>query len=476
MEKQDIIKPCLTLLNDRQIERIHSDSLRILSSVGVRVDSKKGRQVFAKAIGSKAMGDEIVRIPPELVEEALKLVPTSVEIHDRKGVHSFRLPGDTRFGIGVTALYYQDPETEKLKPFARQHMELIVRLGSILSNFDFISTPGVLRDVPVEVADLYAVLEMMANTVKPLIILASDDDALPGAFDLLEYLHGDLTSKPFVIPYFNPITPLVIDRGTTDKIMVTIERGLPFIYSNYGMAGGSTPITPTGALTLLNAELLAGLTLSQLIKEGTPMILGSLPGFLDMKGGGVNFYDATSYLTGLACSEMMSFYRLPHFGTSGSGMGWGADVIAAGHQWLNHLVSCMGQVGLVAFVGDLFGGKAFSPNVIVYANEVIEQARRFARGFEMDDSDLLLDEIAQAGPGGSFLTSDLTLRRFRQAYFESEIFPHLALEAWQERGCPRADDALKRYTKRLISDLEPPRDHSELMAKGEAFIHNLVAR
>jgi len=284
MEKENTIKPGLTVLDENQKERIHSDSLKILSSVGVRLNSKQGSQIFAKAIGSKAMRDEIVLIPSELVEDALRVAPASVEIYDRKGAHSFRLPGDTRFGIGVTALHYQDPETDELTPFSRQHIEVSVRLGSILPNFDFITTPGILQDVPLEVSDFYAVLEMTTNTVKPLIILVSNDDALPCAFDLLEHLHGDLTSKPSIIPYFNPITPLVINRGTVDKMLVTIERGLPFIYSNYGMAGASTPITPTGALILLNAELLAGLTLSQLIKERTPVILGSLPGFLDMRG------------------------------------------------------------------------------------------------------------------------------------------------------------------------------------------------
>ena len=57
----------------------------------------------------------------------------------------------------------------------------------------------------------------------------------------------------------------------------TIDRGLPFMYSNYGMAGATTPITPAGILAMLNAELLAGLVLSQLIKEGMPINLGSMP-------------------------------------------------------------------------------------------------------------------------------------------------------------------------------------------------------
>jgi trimethylamine--corrinoid protein Co-methyltransferase len=286
---------------------------------------------------------------------------------------------------------------------------------------------------------------------------------------MIEHLHGDLAAKPFVLPYFNPISPLVINRGTVDKMWHSIERGLPFLYSNYGMAGASTPITPAGALVQLNAELLAGLTLSQLVKQGAEIVLGSLPAFFDMKGMG-SFYDPQSYLLDLACTEMMAHYGLPHCGTSGSGMGWGADLIASGHQWFNHLVSCVGAVGLAPFVGDNLGSKVFSPSIIVYANEVIEQARLFSRGFVLADATVGLDQIAQVGPGGSFLTTDLTLELFRHAYYSSSIFPKLTLEGWQAQGAPTAESVLKQYTQDLLASLEAPEDHAELQVRGQRFI------
>ena len=348
-------------------------------------------------------------------------------------------------------------------------MELMVRLGDALQSFDAVSTVGIVQDVPPNESDLIATLAMVANTEKPLVVLVSDDRVFPRVLELLEHLCGDLASTPFVIPYFNPISPLVISRGTVSKMFNAAERGLPFIYSNYGMAGASTPITPASALVLLNAELLAGLTLGQLIKEGTPIILGSLPAFFDMRGMG-SFYEAKSYLMDLACAEMMNHYRLPHCGTSGSGMGWGPDIIAAGHQWLNHLISCVGKVGLVPFVGDNLGSKAFSPTVVVYANEVIAQARLFAQGFALDESAVALEEVASVGPGGSFLMTDLTLKLFRRAAFQSEIFPTLTLEKWQEQGAPEAGRLLKQHTFRLLDGLEPPEDHEELMARGEAFV------
>jgi trimethylamine--corrinoid protein Co-methyltransferase len=96
-------------------------------------------------------------------------------------------------------------------------------------------------------------------------------------------------------------------------MITSIDRGLPIIFSNYGMAGLSTPITTAGTFALLNAELLAGLVFSQLIKPGTPIILGILPAFFDMKTM-VDFFDPQTMLLNLACAEMMAYYHIPHAG------------------------------------------------------------------------------------------------------------------------------------------------------------------
>jgi trimethylamine--corrinoid protein Co-methyltransferase len=318
-------------------------------------------------------------------------------------------------------------------------------------------------------SDLYAALDTAANTTKPMVLLVSDETRFAAVLDLLEHLGGDLASRPFVIPYVNPITPLVLNEGTLLKMTLAVERGLPVIFSSYGMAGATAPITPSKTLALLNAELLAGLTVAQLTRPGTPVILGALPAYFDMQGMG-SFYDASSYVLNLASAEMMAWYGLPHCGTSGSGMGWGADMLTAAHQWANHLTSCLGKVGLAPFVGDVLGSKAFSPSAVVFADEVIAQARRFARGFALDRELAGLEEIASVGPGGSFLMTDSTLQHVRDAYYSSDTFANLTLEAWQSQGRPEAGQRLRDHTLQRLHELTAPDDYADLMARGESFI------
>lgn len=469
MNNPAMIQPTLTVLNEDQKYRIHKDALNILSTVGIRVESRRARSIFQKVIGSKMVENENVKIPSEIVDAALKTTSSILDIYNRSGKKCMRLPGEARFGLGVTTLYYQDPQTDQLCPFNRKHVETCVRLGNRLTSFDFVATPGILQDVPPDMADMYATLEMVANTTKPLVILVSKTEALPDVLDLLEHLHGDLAANPFVLPLVTPITPLLIDAGTFDRMFVSIRRGLPFVYVNYGMSGANTPITPYGSLALLMAEILAGITLSQLVQEGAKIIAGCLNAFMDMRTM-LNFYDPMSYLLNLACGEMMAFYGVPHYGNSGNAVGWGGDIIAAGHQWMNHLLACMGSAGMAVFVGTVLGSKAFSPKLAVYADEVIAQARCISKGFEVDDGSIMMQEISTAGPAGNFLSSDLTLKHFRQAYFQSTIFPNFTMEDWNSDGCPKAEDYLSRHTIKFIERLEPAGDFSDIMEKGEKFI------
>ncbi len=182
------VKPQMSVLTQEQIERIHDYSLKILEKVGIRVDSQRARKVFENAT-VKSTKDNILRIPREMVEWALKAAPSVVDIYNRRGEPVFQL-GDipdsqTRFGTGVTNLYYQDPMTDNVTPFTRRHMEMTTRLGDALPSFDVVSTAGIIQDYPPEVIDLYGTLEMVANTIKPLVVLISEDHCFDSAMDLI---------------------------------------------------------------------------------------------------------------------------------------------------------------------------------------------------------------------------------------------------------------------------------------------------
>jgi trimethylamine--corrinoid protein Co-methyltransferase len=189
----------------------------------------------------------------------------------------------------------------------------------------------------------------------------------------------------------------------------------------------------------------------------------------------ISFFGPQSFLLNLACAEMMAFYRLPHCGISGSGSGWGPDILASETLCMNHLTSCTGKVGLAPFVGGNLDSLAFSPAMVIYAHEIITQALRFSEGFELDDITSSLKEIEEAGPAGNFMTSKQTLSLFRNASYTNPIFPRFSLENWQIQGSPKAEDILKKYCRELIDGLTAPEDYDDLVARGEDFIGHLTS-
>jgi trimethylamine--corrinoid protein Co-methyltransferase len=466
------LKPEIRVMTPEQIKKVHQDALAILGETGVVVDEDGARALFERALG-KPSEDHRIKISEELVQWAVNKAPSEIRIYDRLGSPCFELKGngtqDAVFGVGVTNLHYQDPLKKDIQPFFRHHMAAATGLGNTLDAFDFISTPGIIQDLPPDTADLYGVLEMMGNTTKPLVMLISDWDSFNPALDLCEHIGGDLSARPFIIPYVNPITPLVLNSETTRKMDAAIGRGMPLIFSNYGMSGATCPITPAGTLALLTAELLAGLVYSQLVRSGAPIILGSLPAAFDMKNAG-SFYSPNTLLLNLACAEMMTSYNIPHCGTSGSGNGWGADLLAGTTLCINHLTSCLGKAGMIPFVGGSFDSLVFSPELVVYADDLIRQSRAFAAGFSLEDEAVGLSDIATVGPGGNFLLSSLTGKHFRDSQFSSTIWPFLTLDKWKEKGAPLADKILRERTLELLKNPVSPEDKDEIVSKGEAFL------
>jgi trimethylamine--corrinoid protein Co-methyltransferase len=467
------VRPRLQLLSTEQMNEVHQYSIRILEETGIKVESKEALSIFEKADGVRVK-DGGVYLSGELINELIKLAPSSIEIFNKNGEVAFQLGlnqgNNTHFGIGVTNTWFQNIETNQVEPFTRKHMQHSTRLGDMLGNFDMVSTLGIPSDVSPDTSDLHSALDMYANTSKPLVLLISGGDKIHDVFDLLSFLHGDISGRPFCIPYVNPITPLVLNKSTTDKMMATIHHHLPLMYSNYSMYGGTSPISEGGSLALLNAELLAGLVFSQLVRAGSEIILGSLPAAFNMSNMG-SHYTPTSYLLNLACAEMMNFYKLPHCGTSGSNNGRGADLVASGNLWLNHLTSCLGKVGCAPFVGGNFDSMAFSPATVVLSNQIIGEARKFAQGFSLDDEAVNLKEIDAVGPGGNYFTSEQTLASMHELNNRDALWSTMSLDTWEKQGRPSAEKELIETSKDLYTRaMILSGDAADLIIKGEEFI------
>jgi trimethylamine:corrinoid methyltransferase-like protein len=137
---------------------------------------------------------------------------------------------------------------------------------------------------------------------------------------------------------------------------------------------------------------------------------------------------------------------------------------------MNTLALLLSHGHLAPFIGDSLGSKSISPTTIVHTHEIIDQALRLHNGFQLDDVNSAVDEIAKVGPGKNFLSQPSTLRNYKNGYYISNIYPHYSMEKWQEAGAPPARQVLREKTQDLMASALAPDDHAEFIGRGEEFI------
>jgi trimethylamine:corrinoid methyltransferase-like protein len=141
---------------------------------------------------------------------------------------------------------------------------------------------------------------------------------------------------------------------------------------------------------------------------------------------------------------------------------------------MNTLTFSLTKGGIAPFVGDTLGSKAISPLTFIYCHEIIDQALRYAKGFQLDDANVGLSEIQEIGAGKSYVTAPTTLKNYKSGYYVNPIFPRWSMEKWIDAGQPSVKNKLSEYGLEFLKDLPVPEDHEELIAKGHEFIEALT--
>ena len=114
-------------------------------------------------------------------------------------------------------------------------------------------------------------------------------------------------------------------------------------------------------------------------------------------------------------------------------------------------------------------GVTFDCAQFVMDNEFARMIKHCVRGIPVDDETLAIDDIAQVGSFGDFLSLDATLRHMRELS-QPEHLDRRVREEWEERG------ATDLYTRCLAKAREVLRDYQPVQLDDEVKqrIHRIV--
>ncbi len=416
-------------LREDRIGRIHESSLRVLEETGVRVKNPEAIETFSRA-GAKIDTDEsIVRLPARLVEKTLKDAPAEIRLCGRDPSSDLVLGGsNVHMGTGGAALHVIDPETDQVRSGTLRDIADLARLVDRLDNVHFFIRPCSAQDIPAEDLGINEFYAALTNTSKHVMGTGYTIEGTRSVLDMAAQIaggHDQLVQRPFIsftLGWMN--SPLTFDTDLTDVLIEILNQKIPVALSSAPMAGATAPITMAGVLTQLHAEELAGITFCQLVQPGAPVLYGGIPGMADMrdlsfKAGGVEFGLMNAAISQLAtyigvpnyCSAGITEARIPSMQAIYEKTFSICQCALAGANFIHHAAGVLESLLTVEY------------GQFVIDNEIIGMALKMIQGIDVDEEHLAVKEIADAGPGGNYLSSEHTLTHLRTEFLEPMLVP-----------------------------------------------------
>ncbi len=240
-------------------------------------------------------------------------------------------------------------------------------------------------------------------------------------------------------------------------LMAYAHAGQVNFITSFILAGAMSPVTIAAALAQQNAEVLAGIALTQLVKPGAPVIYGGFTTNVEMKSGTPAFGTPEGAWAAIAGAQLARFYNLPSRGNGGLTTAKLPDAQSAYETMWNMWPAVQSHTNLIMHAaGWLDGGLTASYEKFIIDVENLAMFARFLEGFEVDDDTLALDMIAQVGSKGHHLDTAHTHARYQTAFYQSPLADRLSYETWALAG---EWDTVKRahaIWKEWLAKYEPP--------------------
>ncbi len=454
--------PKLDFLSDVQLEQLHEASLAILSRTGVIFSSDSAISHFRRA-GSRIEGKRVY-IERDLVVECLATAPKQYTLHARNPINDVTIGGDTCAVMpGGGPAFVRDLDGNR-RAGTHADVEDFTRLSAVSPEIQVVARKAVeAQDVPVEVRHLDCWYSVLTLADKP--IQSGFVGGAPEAEDVLQRLEivfgGEraIDGTPVMHCSVNVNSPLHYDTPMVESLMLFARYGQVALISPFVMAGVTGPTTLAGALAQQNAEVLAGLVLSQLVRPGTPVLYGTASSNLDMRTAAPAIGSPESAVSIAACAQLARYYGLPCRAGGALTDSPVPDAQSNYERMFTLLTAVLsGSNYLMHGVGILESYLTLSYEQFVIDLELINMVRQFVGGLDVSAETLALDTIHDVGPGGFYLETEHTKRHYREA-FMPEIGVRKSYEQWQAEG---SMDAVARANARcremLANYRQPPMD------------------
>jgi trimethylamine--corrinoid protein Co-methyltransferase len=418
----------LSILNDQQLDVLQAATLEILSDVGFHCPAEKALEIYAEHGGQVDFETQIVKLPADVVMEAMSHAPRFYTMGARLETHDLNLDGTATYiatdGTGVETI---DFKTNQRRSSTKKDVAMMARVTDYLSSLGFYWPMVSAQDFPA-IASLHELDAAFNNTVKHVqTCTVVEEKTANYAIEMAKVVAGDeatLRARPPLSSLICTIAPLAMDVEATEAALVFAEKGLPVGFMSMACGGSTAPATVAGTIAVADAEMVAGMVLIQMAYPGAPVYHSMMPGIMHPQTGAFEGGARETHLIypiGVEMAHKWGVPTLAPIGTSAETSGWESAVGLAS----NILTVALCGADTASGIGLRETCTLLTPEGLVLDAEFYEQVRVEAAGLDTSREALAIDVIKAVGPRGHFLRQKHTRQQLRKLEF-SELTNQLS--------------------------------------------------
>lgn len=438
----------LNILSAEDIQKIHTATLDVIESVGVKFPSPKVLDFWHKQGASVNKDTSVVKIPGEIIEEALKHAPPVFALAARDESRDLVLDGNQIYvgtdGCGVEII---DIHTAELRRACLQDVTDIARVADSLEQVAFQWVPVSAQDRPPGTRSLYelkAIWESSTKHVQTESIYSGKE--ANAAIEMATAVAGgaiELRKRPLLSFMECSISPLAHDGGSLEAALAAASTGLPVGFMTMVSCASTGPATLAGSLVVGNAEVLSALALIQLAYPGTPVFYAAAQTSMDLRTGAYTGGGPEDFLFGAASNLLADFYDIPlsmgSFATGAKEPNWQAGI----ENSLSTLMASLTMSDMLVGVGLLNGSLIWSFEQMIMDCEIFDIIHKMMQGIVVSEETLGLDTIRKVGPGGHYLTQEHTHDHMKKLWV-SKLMDRRPYSQWLDKKDDARDWARER--------------------------------
>jgi len=451
--------PVYDLLPMEAVELIDQESCRILEEIGIEFRDDESAEMWRVA-GADVSGHRI-KIDRSLLMTLLAKVPSNITLNARNPERNLILGGrNTAFLPGAGMPYIRD--FEGVRRYSRKEdLYTIHRLTHAAPQLQSLSsTQCEPMDVQVAHRHLYVTYSCLRWSDKPFMSpLAVNSARAKDVMDMVGIVFGKdfIENNSVLTAVVNCNSPLVWDATMLDQLKVYAKCNQPAMLSPFALGGASTSASTIGAVAQVNAEALAGIAFTQLVRAGSPQIYGQFMLAVDLQSGAPMGGTPEAAHMMLLTGQMARRYNLP-FRTSGFHVGSKLPDAQAGYEsnMLMHAAILCGAHYIFHSAGWLENGLCFSYEKFMLDCDQVGAWYKYAQGVDLNDLAGAMEAIREVGPGGHFLGTGHTLANFETAFYRPALMDFKSFEQWTSEGAKDAATRAREMALDVLNHYEEP--------------------